>query len=77
MYKFEGWMWRCRFIDSICHVFSNGVAFNRKFFIVLLKWTPLAFLSIYNVLVVGDLVQSWYLILCTSSAPPCWLVYNV
>ena len=64
-------MWGFKFIDSICHVFSNGVGSNEKFFIVLLRWAPPAFLNKYNILVVGDLVQSWYLILNISSVPPC------
>ena len=36
---------------------------NRKFFIVLLRWVPLAIMIKYNVLVVDNEIQSSYLIL--------------
>jgi hypothetical protein len=35
-----------------------------------LRWAPPSFFIRNSVRVVGDLVQSWYLIICMSSAPP-------
>ena len=48
----------CRCCASCIHAVSSGDGFNRKFSIVLLRWTPASCLSKNNVLVIGDLTQS-------------------
>ena len=52
------------------HSVSSSVACSWKFASMLLRWAPPSFFIRNNVRVVGDLVQSWYLILCMSFAPP-------
>ena len=60
-----------RAVACIFHSCSNSVIWSWKFDSMLLRWTPPSFFIRNNVLVVGDLIQSWYLIICMSSAPPC------
>ena len=58
-------------MDSLCHSLSSGVASKGNFSILLLRWAPPATLIRYIVLVVGDRLQSWCLILGIFFAPPC------
>ena len=55
----------------VIHSCSSSVLCSWKFASKLLRWTPPSFFIRNSVRVVGDLIQSWYLILCISSAPPC------
>ena len=66
-------VFRCGSTDAACvlHSCSSSVVLNWKFVSMLLRWAPPSFFIRNNVRVVGDLIQSWYLILCMSSAPPC------
>ena len=57
-------------MDNLCHSLSSGVASKGNFSILLLMWAPPSTLIRYIVLVVGDLLQSWCLILGMFSAPP-------
>ena len=56
-------------MDSLCHSLSSGVAYGEKNSILLLRWAPTATLIRYIVLVVGDRLQSWCLILDIFFAP--------
>ena len=59
-----------RVVAWVFHSCSNCVMCNWKFASILLRWIPPSFFIGISVLVVGDLIQSWYLILCMSCAPP-------
>ena len=60
-----------RIVVCVCHSYSSYVICSWKCVSILLRWIPPFFMR-NNVLVVGDLIQSWYLILCMSCAPPCF-----
>ena len=60
------------------HSRSNSVMCNWKFSSMFLRWVPPSFFIRNNVRVVGDLIQSVYVILGMSFAPPylasmCWI----
>ena len=57
-------------VDNLCHSLSRGVDSRGNFPILLLRWAPPTILLRYSVLIVGDLLQSWCLILGMFSAPP-------
>lgn len=62
---------RCGNLISACAIYCSSclATWSWKFKLVLLRWAPLSFFVINNVLVVGDLTQSWYLIPGISFAP--------
>lgn len=62
---------RCGNSVKVHHSFSSSVLLIKKFLSVLLRWAPHSDFIRNSVRVVGDLVQSWDLILGMSLAPPC------
>ena len=56
-------------VDSLCHFFSSGVASKGNILILLQRWVPPVVLIRYIVLVVGDWLQLWCLILNKFFAP--------
>ena len=58
------------FVACVRHSCSNSVICSRKFSFVLLRWIPPAVFKRNSVRIVGDLMQSCWVILGISSAPP-------
>ena len=59
------------FCAWLIHCVSSGVGRRGNFASVLLKWAPLVVLSRYSVLVIGDLIQSCWVMRGRCSDPPC------
>ena len=59
------------FCACCIHCVSSGVGRRGNFSSVLCKWAPLVVLSRYRVLVIGDLIQSCWVMRGRFSDPPC------
>ena len=57
-------------IALVVHSCSSSMVCSWKYVSKLLRWAPPFFFMRYSVRVVGDLVQSLYVILGVSVAPP-------
>jgi hypothetical protein len=57
-------------VALVVHYCSSSVMCSWKCVSKLLRWTPLSFFMRYSVRVVGDLIQSVFVILGMFSAPP-------